>query len=358
MGLGLPVLTDARGTGGEVPPRAPARALQPRRLVDAHGRTIRDLRISITDRCNFRCVYCMDPGVRFLPRERLMSVDQIVRVARVCVGLGVDKLRLTGGEPTVHPHLTRIIRGLAALGTRDLALTTNGSRLGDEDLARWKAAGLGRVTVSLDTLRPHRFRAITRSQATPADVIEGVRRIMRAGFEPPKLNAVIIRGMNEDEVADLAGLARDLGVEFRFIEFMPLDSARAWDRALVVPADEILERIGDVHPLVPLGRVEHSGTAEEYGFADGAPGRVGVIAPVTRPFCGACSRLRITADGKVRPCLFSTREWDLKRLLDAEADDRQIEDFLIDATWTKQAGHGIMSDSFQRPARPMSAIGG
>lgn len=357
MVVGLPVLTNARPHGG-APPPAPAPVRGERRLIDSHGRTIRDLRLSITDRCNFRCVYCMDPGVRFLPRDDLLTVEQIIRVARVCVGLGVDKLRLTGGEPTVHPGLTRIIRGLAGLGARDVALTTNGARLTDANLARWKSAGLGRVTVSLDSLRPERFRAITRSRTTPDEVIGGVRRVIRAGFEPPKLNAVVVRGVNDDEVADLAGLARELALEFRFIEFMPLDSARAWDRTKVVSADEILERIARVYPLVPLGRVEHSGTAEEYGFADGAPGRVGVIAPVTRPFCGACSRLRITADGKVRPCLFSTREWDLKRLLDAEADDRAIEDFLLDATWIKQAGHGISSESFVRPHRPMSAIGG
>jgi len=358
MGMGLPVLSERRFGDGERPPRAPAHAHASRRMLDSHGRTIRDLRLSLTDRCNFRCTYCMDPDVRFLPKLRLLKVDQIVRLARVCVGLGVEKVRLTGGEPTLHPELTRVIRELAALRADDLALTTNGSRMSDADLAAWKDAGLGRVTISLDSLRPERFAAITRSGSSAAEVVEGARRVMRAGFSPPKLNAVVIRGTNEDEVPDLAGLARDLGIEFRFIEFMPLDSARAWDRSMVVPGDEIIERINDVYPLVPLGRVAHSGTAEEWGFADGAPGRIGVIAPVTRPFCGACSRLRITADGKVRPCLFSTREWDLKPLLDAGAPDREIEEFLIDATWTKQAGHGISSEGFEQPARTMSAIGG
>jgi cyclic pyranopterin phosphate synthase len=300
----------------------------------------------------------MEPEVRFMAREELLGVEELVRVARVCVGLGVEKVRITGGEPAVHPRLTEVIAGISRLGAADVALTTNGSIMDDATLASWRGAGLRRITVSLDSVRPERFAAMTRSRATPDEVIDGVRRARAAGFDPVKLNAVVVRGFNEDEVVALAGLARELGVEMRYIEFMPLDSAHAWDRSRVVPASEIVGRIGRVFPLRALGRDDASSTALEYAFEDGAPGRIGVIAPVTRPFCGACSRLRVTADGKVRPCLFSTREWDLRPLLRGGAADADLARFLEDATWSKQAGHGIASAGFEQPERPMSAIGG
>ncbi|MCC6661920.1 MAG: GTP 3',8-cyclase MoaA [Phycisphaerales bacterium] len=360
MGLALTVLPRAGRSGGppQAPPISPRRG--ERRLVDSHGRTIRDLRLSITDRCNFRCVYCMEPDVRFLPREGLLTVDELIRVARACVSLGAQKIRITGGEPAVRPELPEIIAGVAALGVADVALTTNGSIMDARTLAAWREAGLTRITISIDSLDPGAFARVTRSRTTPRDVIDGVRRAVAMGFHPVKLNAVIVRGLNEDQVVPLAALARDLGVEMRYIEFMPLDSAHAWDRSRVVPAAEIAAAIDRVYPLVPLGRHDVSSTALDYAFADGAPGggRIGLIAPVTRPFCGACSRLRITADGKVRPCLFSTREWDLRPLLRDGCGDTEIEDFLLDATWTKQAGHGISAAGFEQPARPMSAIGG
>lgn len=358
MTLALTVLSPRVARPAGAPPVAPPEARGAGRLVDSHGRTIRDLRLSITDRCNFRCVYCMEPDVRFLPARELLGVEELIRVARVCVSLGVEKIRITGGEPAVHPRLLDIIAGLAALSARDLALTTNGSIMDEATLESWRDAGLRRLTVSLDSADRARFAAVTRSRTNPADVLRGVRRAQRIGFRPVKLNAVVVRGINDDEVESLAGIAHDLGVEMRYIEFMPLDSAHAWDRARVVGADEIIERIARVHALVPLGRPEQSSTALEFAFADGSPGRIGVIAPVTRPFCGACSRLRVTADGKVRPCLFSTREWDLRLLLRRGAPDDEIADFLVDATWTKQAGHGISSTGFRQPARPMSAIGG
>lgn len=337
---------------------APAAVHRSSRLVDSYGRAIRDLRISITDRCNFRCVYCMEPDVRFLAREELLNEEELVRLVSVCTALGVEKVRLTGGEPTLHPGLVRIIQGMRALPLRDLAMTTNGSVLEKAKLRAWREAGLDRVTVSLDSLRAERFAAITRSRTTVQAVVEGVRAAQRAGFSGVKVNSVVVRGFNEDEVQELAGLARELGVEMRYIEFMPLDSARAWDRRKLVPAAEIVERIGAVYPLRAVGREEASSTSLVYEFADGAPGRIGVIAPVTRPFCGACSRLRITADGKVRPCLFSRDEWDVRPLLRGGADDGRIARFLVDATWTKQAGHGISSSDFRQPDRPMSAIGG
>lgn len=325
---------------------------------DRLARPLRDLRISVTDRCNFRCVYCLEPDARFMRRLDLLTDDEIVRVAAACIRLGVEKIRLTGGEPTLHPRLASVIGRVAALGVTDLALTTNGSRLTPASLAEWRAAGLTRITVSLDSIRPDRFATMTRARTTPEQVIEGVRRAIDAGFVPVKINAVLMRGFNEDEIVPLAALARELGVEMRFIEFMPLDDARGWDRSLVVPASETLERIAAEWPLVPEGRDSDSSTALNFVFADGALGRIGLIAPVTRPFCGRCSRLRITADGKVRPCLFSTQEWDLRSLLRGGASDAEVDRFLIDATWTKQAGHGIESAAFRQPDRPMSAIGG
>lgn len=340
------------------PPAAPPTTGLRKRLVDSHGRSIRDLRLSITDRCNFRCVYCMDPDVRFLERGQLLNPEELARVASVCASLGVEKIRLTGGEPMVHPQLREIVERLSAVFSGDLALTTNGSLMDEPRLRALREAGLGRLTVSIDSVRPERFAAMTRSSTGPEQVIEGVRAAMRAGFCRVKLNAVVVRGFNEDEVAPLAGLARALGIEMRYIEFMPLDSARAWDRSKLVPAAEIVSRISAVYPLKPVGREDASSTSLIYEFADGAPGRVGLIAPVTRPFCGACSRLRITADGKVRPCLFSTEEWDLRPLLRGGADDEEIATFLADVTWTKQAGHGISSSGFRQPDRPMSAIGG
>lgn len=357
----------ARPSGSvAAPPAAPHR---PGYLIDSHGRVIRDLRISITDRCNFRCVYCLDPGVRFLPADQLMSVDEIVRVASVCVGLGVRKIRLTGGEPTLHPQLTEIIARLSRLPLRDLSMTTNGSRSSPENLRAWRDAGLRRLTVSIDSTNAERFAEITRAPAGKDGdfdrIIEGVREAVRIGLNPVRLNAVVIRGVNEDQVADLAGLARDLNVDMRFIEFMPLDSGRAWGMERVVPASEIVERISSRWPLVEVGRPSPSSTAIDYRFADrddagGAAGRIGIIAPVTRPFCGACSRLRITADGKIRPCLFSGTEWDLMPLLrqSPSRPDAAISEFLQDAVWTKQAGHGISSAAFVQPERTMSAIGG
>lgn len=347
-----------------IPPPAPARVRAARRLVDSHGRAIRDLRISITDRCNFRCIYCMEPDVRFMPRHSLLTPGEFVRVARVAESLGVRKVRLTGGEPTLHPRLREIIAGIRAATSVEIAIITNASRLTLASLREWKAAGLSRLTISIDSLRPERFARITRSTSSPKGVIAGTRMAVEAGLTPVKLNAVLIRGVNDDEAADLAALARVLGVEMRFIEYMPLDSGRAWDAGKWVPAAETRASIERRFPLVATRDDDPTGTARTYRFADlpaRSPARIGFIAPVSSPFCGACSRLRLTADGKVRPCLFSTTEWDLRPLLraaDRSADDDAVADFLIDATWTKQPGHGIAAPGFVQPERPMSAIGG
>ncbi|MFG0285690.1 MAG: GTP 3',8-cyclase MoaA [Phycisphaerales bacterium JB039] len=349
MGLSLPVI--------EAAPAAPAEAAEGP-LRDAYGRAIRDLRLSLTDRCNFRCVYCLDPDVRFMERNRLLTAAQLLACARVCVGLGVRKIRLTGGEPTLHPELDAIIAGCAALGVEDLAMTTNGALADRAALERWRALGLDRITFSLDSVRPDRFAQMTRSTASVEQIIDAIASAKQAGLDPVRINAVIVRGFNEDEVAPLAGLARDLGVEVRFIEFMPLDAGHRWDRNSVVAAAEIRARIEQRWPLAPIGRDEPSATALKFRFADGAPGGVGLIAPVTRSFCGACSRLRITADGKVRPCLFSRDEWDIRPLLRDGADDVALERFIRGAVWQKQAGHGIGAEDFEQPERTMSAIGG
>lgn len=343
---------------GSTPPPAPASVRAARRMTDSHGRTIRDLRISVTDRCNFRCVYCMEPDVRFAPRESLLCTSEIIRVARIAESLGVRKIRLTGGEPTLHSELAAIIAGIRAATGVEIAMITNASLLTRDALREWKAAGLARVTISIDSLRPDRFARLTRSTSSPADVLAGVERTIAEGLTPLKLNAVLIRGFNDDEAADLAELARLYSIEMRFIEYMPLDSGHTWDSSKWVSAAETRAAIEDRFPLIARDDDDPSSTARTFAFADGAPGRIGFIAPVSSPFCGACSRLRLTADGKVRPCLFSTTEWDLRAALRAGATDDHLADFLIDATWTKQPGHGIASHDFRQPARPMSAIGG
>jgi cyclic pyranopterin phosphate synthase len=237
-------------------------------------------------------------------------------------------------------------------------MTTNGSLVSEKSLRRWRGLGLGRLTFSLDSLRPERVRRITRTNATAEGVDRAIRLAQAAGFEKTRVNAVVMRGFNDDEAADFADFAREHAIDVRLIEWMPLDSSRAWERQEVVSADEMLAGIRARHDLVPLDRDDAHGTSLNFGFADGAPGRIGIIASVTRPFCGACSRLRITADGKVRPCLFSHDEWDLKPLLADRAPDEVIARFIADSMWTKQAGHGIGSQAFVPPERGMSAIGG
>lgn len=356
--VGLPVIGSRPARVECDPPPAPADVRAARRLIDSHGRTIRDLRISITDRCNFRCVYCMDPDVRFAPASDLLTAPEIVRAARLCESLGVRKVRLTGGEPTLRPDLDDIIAGIRRATRAEIAMITNASRLSRESLRAWKSAGLDRVTISIDSLRPDRFARLTRSTCTPETVLAGIETCLAEGLGPVKVNAVLIRGFNDDEAADLARVARRFGVEMRFIEYMPLDSARAWDASRWVPASETRAAIEAEFDLVPLGGEDPGATARVFRFADGSAGRVGFIAPISSPFCGACSRLRITADGKVRPCLFSAAEWDLRTPMRAGADDSALAEFLIDATWTKQSGHGIDTPAFRQPQRPMSAIGG
>lgn len=341
-----------------VPPRAPEHVHADGCMRDSHGRTIRDLRISITDRCNFRCLYCMDPDVLFAPASALLNPREIVRVARIAESLGVRKIRLTGGEPTLHPQLSEIIAGIRSATSVEIAMITNGSLLTRERLRTWKGAGLNRITISIDSLRTDRFARITRSNTSPVTVCEGIEAALAEGVTPLKVNAVLMRGENEDEAGELAALARTYAIEMRFIEYMPLDSARAWDDSRWISAAETRKAIETQFKLVPVEGGDPSTTARLFAFADGTPGRIGFISSVSDPFCGACSRLRLTADGKVRPCLFSTTEWDLRALLRGGASDQEISAFLIDVSWTKQAGHGIDSPEFLQPARSMSAIGG
>ncbi|HEX2576578.1 MAG TPA: GTP 3',8-cyclase MoaA [Aquihabitans sp.] len=323
-------------------------------LVDGFGRVHRDLRISVTDRCNFRCTYCMPAeGMVWQPRDHLLTFEEIERVARVCVErFGFDSVRLTGGEPTVRARLPLLVEKIAALGV-DLSLTTNGSTLAStaHDL---RAAGLARVNVSLDSLRPERFHEMTRRDELPR-VLEGIRAAVAAGFDPVKVNVVVVRGANDDEIVDFARFGRDEGVEVRFIEFMPLDAEERWDRGAVVASADIVAAIDAVFPLAVVGRGHDP--AERHRYLDGA-GEVGVIGSVTEPFCSTCDRVRLTSDGQLRSCLFSTDETDLRALLRGGADDDALAAAVGTTVARKWAGHGIAKVDFIRPARSMSEIGG
>jgi cyclic pyranopterin phosphate synthase len=323
-------------------------------LVDSFGRVHRDLRISITDRCNFRCTYCMpEEGMQWLPRAEVLSFEEIERLARLLVErYGIGSIRLTGGEPTVRAHLPVLVAKLAQLPV-DLALTTNGAtlRLLAHDLA---AAGLQRINISLDTFRPERFFAITRRAELPK-VLDGIDAAIEAGLQPVKINAVMMRGVNDDELLDFATFGRDKGVVVRFIEFMPLDADRSWRSDAVVSLAEIVERIGAVYPLEPVDRT--SAPASRYRYRDGG-GEIGVVASVTQSFCGTCDRVRLTAEGKFRNCLFALEEYDLRALLRSGASDDELAACIEQAVGAKWAGHQINQVHFIRPRKSMSQIGG
>ncbi|HMK10001.1 MAG TPA: GTP 3',8-cyclase MoaA [Acidimicrobiales bacterium] len=324
-------------------------------LVDPHGRTVRDLRISVTDRCNFRCSYCMPAeGMEWLPRSELLTFEEIERVARVFVErFGVDGIRLTGGEPTVRAHLPLLVSKLSALDV-DLSMTTNGAtfRLLAEDL---RAAGLDRVNVSLDSLRRDRFLAITRRDELER-VFDGIAAAKESGFDPVKVNVVLERGMNDDEIVEFATWGREQHVAVRFIEFMPLDASGAWARDKVVSQDEILAAISAAYPLVPAPS-RGAAPADRWLYADGK-GDVGVIPSVTKPFCGDCDRVRLTAEGQLRTCLFETREFDLRAIVRNGGSDDELAAEIVRAVGTKWAGHQIGQVTFIRPNRSMSQIGG
>ncbi|NES29773.1 GTP 3',8-cyclase MoaA [Micromonospora terminaliae] len=327
-------------------------------LVDRYGRVARDLRVSLTDKCNLRCTYCMPAeGLPWLAGPQLLDDDEIVRLIRVAVHrLGVTEVRFTGGEPLIRPGLARIVTAVATLEPRPrISLTTNGIGL-DRLAPTLRAAGLDRVNVSLDTLDPARFAALTRRDRH-ADVLAGLAGAAAAGLTPVKLNAVLMRGVNDDEAPALLRFALAHGYELRFIEQMPLDAQHGWDRSTMVVADEILAALRAEFTLTADPGERGAAPAETW-LVDGGPARVGVIASVTRPFCGDCDRTRLTADGQVRNCLFATEESDLRAALRAGADDEELARRWRAAMWGKRAGHGIDDPAFLQPSRPMSAIGG
>jgi cyclic pyranopterin phosphate synthase len=336
---------------------APAEA--PRRLVDSFGRAIGDLRISVTDRCNFRCVYCMpEEGMQWLKSDTILSFVEIERLARIAVGLGVDELRLTGGEPTLRPRLPELVARLSAIpGLKSLSLTTNGFLL--RSLARPLAeAGLKRINVSLDTLQHDKFHRIARRRGLD-EVLAGLEELeQHPSIAPIKVNVVAMRDFTEEEVVAFAQLARRKPYVVRFIEFMPLDADGNWQRELVLTGAEIkaiIER--DFLPLVRIP-AEASSTSRRYTFADGV-GEIGFINPVSEPFCASCNRIRLTADGQLRTCLFSIDEWDLRGPLRAGADDRELVDVFVEAVRHKELKHRINEgEAFQRASRSMSQIGG
>ncbi len=347
MNVSLPLMSVA-------PPASPEQSGSV--LLDSHGRQIKDLRLSVTDRCNFRCVYCMEPDVKYMPKQQLLSLNEYVRVVEIAMSLGLTKLRITGGEPTLYPQLDELLRIVGSMGLQDIALTTNGSVLTEEIAMRWKEFGLHRVTISLDTLKPSRKDAVTRSHTSLKDVIRSIDIARDIGLTPVKVNAVILRGVNDDEVADFAQFAKDHAIDMRLIEFMALDAGQKWKREDVVSAQEMLTHIEQEHSLIK--EVDGtSSTSMNYRFPN-SPGRIGFIASVTQSFCGACDRVRIMADGTIRPCLFSDDEWSIRSLLRSGASDDALRTFITNAVWAKSSGHGMDSQDFVRPVKTMSTIGG
>ena len=362
-------------------------------LRDSHGRQIRDLRVSLTDRCNFRCFYCLPNGEPPLARkETILTFEEIVYISEIFVALGIEKIRLTGGEPLIRKDVEKLVEKLARLkspefgiqlsefrGQRsefeirslksenpqsavrnpqliDLALTTNGYTF-PRRAADLKRAGLDRVTISLDSLKRENFKRITGVDKL-ADVLAAIEAAKLAGLTPVKINAVIVRDYNDDEIVDFARFARAENLAMRFIEFMPLDSGHEWNRRMVVPGREIRDSISAIFPLELKEKSRGAETAWKYKFADGAAGEIGIIAPVTEMFCGACSRIRLTADGQIRTCLFSTTEHNLRDFVRSGASHREIIEFIKAVVMKKEKSHSINDAKFIQPARSMSFIGG
>ncbi|MBV7695657.1 GTP 3',8-cyclase MoaA [Streptomyces sp. TRM70350] len=328
-------------------------------LIDTHGRVATDLRVSLTDRCNLRCTYCMpEEGLRWLARPDLLTDDEVVRLVRIAVTrLGVEEVRFTGGEPLLRPGLVGIVERCAALAPRPrLSLTTNGIGL-ERTAEALERAGLDRVNVSLDTLRPAVFKALTRRDRHH-DVLQGLAAARAAGLAPVKVNAVLMPGMNDDEAPELLAWAMENDYELRFVEQMPLDAQHGWRRDGMITAGDILESLSTRFTLTPEPDEARGSAPAERWLVDGGSARVGVIASVTRPFCRACDRTRLTADGQVRTCLFAREESDLRGALRSGAPDEEIAGLWKRAMWGKKAGSGLDEPSFLQPDRPMSAIGG
>ena len=327
-------------------------------LVDRFNRIATNLRVSVTDVCNLRCTYCMSEDMQFIDKSKIMTFDEIDQLIRIAVGLGVNKVRITGGEPLVRPNLSDLIlRVLEIDGIKDVSLTTNGIGLAKQAQALYDA-GLRRINVSLDALSEAKFEQITRRKAL-TKVLEGLKEANRCGFNPIKINAVAMRGFTEEEVVKLVSFARKNSYEMRFIEFMPLDADDIWGRNMFVPKKELVDKISELYPLEPIessSTLKHE-TAKNYQFKDGI-GRVGFISSVSEPFCDDCNRVRLTADGKFRNCLFATEETDLLTPLRKGASDEVIADMMIESVAKKKAGHLINSVDFIKPKRNMSMIGG
>jgi cyclic pyranopterin phosphate synthase len=335
---------------GGGPPRGP--------LVDRYGRVHRDLRISVTDRCSLRCTYCMpEDGVPWLPRTTMLSTPEIVRLAGIAVEMGIEEIRLTGGEPLLRRDLTDVVAGLATLDPApEISMTTNGiglSRIA-QDL---RSAGLTRVNISIDTLDRETFIALAKRDRL-TDTLAGIEASAAAGLVPVKLNTVLMRGVNDHEAPDLLGFALEHGYELRFIEQMPLDAQHQWDRTQMITGEEILQRLRTRFELTALPDEARGSAPAELFLVDGGPATVGVIASVTMPFCGTCDRVRLTADGMIRNCLFATGETDLRTPLRAGASDDRLAELLRESIGAKLPGHGINEPTFLQPPRPMSRIGG
>ena len=327
------------------------------KLIDGMGRTIVNLRISVTDRCNFRCTYCMPAdNVEFMDRSSLLSFEEIERVVQIVSRMGINRIRLTGGEPLMRKNLPVLIKMLSEVdGIDDIAMTTNAYFLKDQAQSL-KDAGLKRLNVSLDALDPEKFRDVNRRDCLQS-VLDGLDMARKVGFKSIKINAVAVRDFSETEIMGLIEMGRSEGFEIRFIEFMPLDSDKIWERDKVLFGHEIIDMIKENYELIPIDNSLEIGPASEYNFADGK-GKVGIITAVSNPFCDHCNRIRMTADGKLRTCLFSTNETDLKELIRSGATDENIIDALNQAVLIKEPGHKINLDDFERPTRAMHAIGG
>jgi cyclic pyranopterin phosphate synthase len=346
-------------------------------LADSHGRILRDLRVSITDRCNFRCLYCLPETEaaqnfyrghwaklpnstpilqQWVPKSAILSFEEIERIVRIAVGLGIQKIRLTGGEPLLRHGLEELVARIAKIpGIEDLAMTTNGF-LFPQKARALREAGLHRVSFSMDSLDRDNFKKITGRDGLN-EVLEGIRLAKELGFHPVKVNAVVIREINDHELESLAEFAREQDLSFRFIEFMPLDSARAWQKEMVVSGKEILQRLLARFDMQPVASDNPHSTSKRWRFSDGR-GEIGIIAPVSEPFCGHCNRIRLTADGKIRTCLFSVTEHDLRPLLRGDKSDGEIGDRLKAVVWQKEDRHHIGEPEFVSPSRSMSCIGG
>ncbi len=330
----------------------------PLQLIDSFGRMHNNLRISVTDRCNIRCFYCMPAeNVEFMPREHLLSFEEIARVVRVGTTLGIDRLRLTGGEPLVRKDLHKLVSMLVNIpGIIDVGLTTNGILLA-EQAQQLRDAGLTRLNISLDALDPEVFRRVTRRDGYE-QVLLGIEAARAAGFNPIKLNAVSVRGMTEEQIVPFGQLARETDTVVRFIEFMPLDADAQWQRDKVLFAQEIIDRLeSEFGPLRPIPSDHVNAPAQDFEFADGI-GRIGLIASVSQPFCGSCNRFRVTADGKLRNCLFSHEETDIKSLLRGSGTDQEMAEAMLTCIAAKKEGHEINTARFIQPDRPMYSIGG